>query len=120
MCLCRHVIAHHFLFRTRLIYHHQASRRLIPLFDRVLIKRVQASTKTAGGLLLPETGSKLNEGIVVAVGPGIRSKDGDLIKPCVAEGDNVMLPEYGGNNVKIDNDEFILYRETDLLGVLKK
>ncbi|WIA12997.1 hypothetical protein OEZ86_006295 [Tetradesmus obliquus] len=95
------------------------ARRLIPLLDRVLIERIIAPTKSAGGVLLPESAvPKVNEGVVLAVGPGRRNKDGDLIPVGVKEGDKVLLPEYGGSLVKMDNKELFLYRDEDILGVL--
>ena len=93
----------------------------MPLFDRVLVRRVVAQTKTAGGLLLPEASqSKLNQAVVVSVGSGGRDRDGRTIAPSVAEGDTVLLPEYGGNNIKLDGEEYTLFREADILGVLKQ
>lgn len=84
----------------------------------MLIKRVEPPTKSAGGLLLPEAAqSTLNEGVVMAVGPGARAKDGSLIPLGVKEGDRVLLPEYGGNAVKLDKVEFLMYRDDDLLAV---
>lgn len=95
-------------------------RRLVPLLDRVLVEKVQAATRTAGGVLLPETAvSKVNEGLVVAVGPGRRNKDGDLLPVGVKEGDKVLLPEYGGSQVKLGDKELYLYRDEELLGILK-
>ncbi|KAL6752880.1 chaperonin 10-like protein, partial [Haematococcus lacustris] len=68
-----------------------AARKLIPLLDRVLVEKVQAVTKTSGGLLLPETAlPKVNEGLVLAVGPGRRGKDGDVVPVSVKEGDKVL------------------------------
>ncbi|KAG2442652.1 hypothetical protein HXX76_002736 [Chlamydomonas incerta] len=97
-----------------------AARRLIPLLDRVLIDKVQAVSKTAGGVLLPESVTqKVNEGIVVAVGPGRRNKDGDLLPTGVKEGDKVLLPEYGGSQIKLGDKELYLYRDEELLGILK-
>ena len=87
----------------------------------MLVRRVVPATKTAGGLLLPEASqSKLNQAVVVSVGTGGRDRDGKTIAPSVKEGDNVLLPEYGGNAIKLDGEEFTLYREADLLGVLKQ
>lgn len=97
----------------------QASRRIIPLLDRVLVQRVVAPTKTSGGVLLPDKAAvKLNEGLVVEVGPGVRSKEGSLIPPSVKKGEKVLLPEYGGNAVKVGDQEFYLYRNEDILAVL--
>jgi len=96
------------------------SKRLLPLFDRVLIRRFVPATKTSGGILLPESQqSKIPEGTVVAVGPG-RRENGQLIEPSVKAGDRVLLPEYGGTSVKIDAEELTLFRETDILAILKE
>lgn len=75
----------------------QSSRKLLPLFDRILIRRVLPQTRTAGGLLLPESSqTKLNEGVVVAVGPGNRNpQTGAIVPVAVKTGDSVLLPEYG-------------------------
>lgn len=94
-------------------------RRLIPLLDRVLVERIVAPTKSAGGVLLPESAvPKVNEGVVLAVGPGRRTKDGTLLPPSVKEGDKVLLPEYGGALVKMDNKELFLFRDEEILGIL--
>ena len=98
----------------------QAARRLIPLLDRVLVKRIEPPTKSIGGILLPESSqSKLNEGMVIACGPGRRDKDGALIPMGVKIDDKVLLPQYGGNEVTIDDEDVVLFRDEDILGVLK-
>lgn len=95
-------------------------RRLIPLLDRVLIERIVAPTKSAGGVLLPDSAvSKVNEGVVLAVGPGRRTRDGDVVTPSVKEGDKVLLPEFGGSMVKLNDKELFLYRDDELLGILE-
>jgi chaperonin GroES len=77
--------------------------------------------QTAGGILLPEApGSKKNEGEVVAVGPGALNPQGERIPPSVSVGDNVLLPEYGGHTVKLGEEEFLLVRDEDILGVLER
>merc|ERR1711872_925147 len=92
-------------------------RALVPLFDRVLVRRLVAETSTKGGILLPESSvSKLNEGTVVAVGTGARDSRGNIISPSVAVGDAVLLPEYGGTKLQIDDQELVLFRESELLG----
>ncbi|XP_024391810.1 10 kDa chaperonin, mitochondrial [Physcomitrium patens] len=99
-----------------------AARRLKPLLDRVLVEKVVPPTVSAGGILLPETTTKVNSGVVVATGPGAKSKDGTLIPCDVKSGDTVLLPEYGGTPVKLqgqEGKEFLLYRNDDLLGVLQ-
>merc|ERR1712087_365990 len=98
-----------------------AARRLIPLLDRVLVKRIEPPTKSIGGILLPDSAqTKLNEGVVVAVGPGRRDKEGTLLPMGVKVDDKVLLPQYGGNEVEIQEEEFTLFRDDDILGVLKE
>jgi len=92
--------------------------RLIPLFDRILISKSKQENKTLGGLILPES-AKFNEGLVVAVGPGARNKDGNHIAPAVKAGDKVLLSDFGGSEIKLDGKEYALYREEDILGILK-
>jgi chaperonin GroES len=92
----------------------------VPLLDRVLIEKAVASKKSAGGVLLPESAqSKLNEGVVVSVGPGGRATDGSIIPMSVSAGDSVLLPEYGGSKVVIDGKDMFLYRDDDLLGKIE-
>ncbi|XP_060517501.1 10 kDa heat shock protein, mitochondrial [Cylas formicarius] len=94
-----------------------AIKRLIPLFDRVLIKKADAVTKTKGGIVIPEKAQgKILHGTVVAVGPGARKEDGSHVPVAVKVGEQVLLPEYGGTKVEVeDNVEYHLYRETDIL-----
>jgi len=96
-------------------------KKLLPLADRVLIKRVLPVTKTAGGILLPESNvSKNHEGEVLATGPGFRSRDGELVPVPVAVGDKVLLPEYGGLPIKIDGEELFLFRSDEILAKFSK
>lgn len=98
-----------------------AARKLIPLLDRVLVRRVEPATKSIGGIILPESSqSKLNEGMVIACGPGRRDKDGELLPMGVSVGAKVLLPQYGGNEVTIDDEELVLFRDDDILGMLKE
>jgi len=95
--------------------------RFLPLFDRVLIRRIAAETKTAGGVLLPETAqSKTNLGNVVAVGSGLRTADGKVLPLPVSVGDEVVLPEFGGQKLTLDNEDFLLVRDSEIVGVLQK
>ncbi|BDA43854.1 probable 10 kDa heat shock protein, mitochondrial [Coccomyxa sp. Obi] len=98
------------------------AKRLIPLLDRVLVEKLQPATKTAGGILLPETAvSKMSEGKVIATGPGRRNlQNGETIPVSVTEGQTVLLPEYGGTTVKLGEKELTLYRDEELLGVLQE
>lgn len=97
------------------------AKRLIPLFDRVLVQKIAQKTVSSGGVLLPEAAgaSKLNSGKVIGVGPGKVSKNGNVIPVCVKEGDTVLLPEYGGTSVKLGEEEFHLFHDDDILGILK-
>nr|VDC65740.1 unnamed protein product [Brassica rapa] len=83
-------------------------KRLIPTFNRILVQRVIQPAKTESGILLPEKASKLNSGRVIAVGPGSRDKDGKLIPVSVKEGDTVLLPEYGGTQVKLGEKDITM------------
>ncbi|XP_076663099.1 10 kDa heat shock protein, mitochondrial [Andrena cerasifolii] len=97
-----------------------AIKRLVPLFDRVLIQRAEAVTKTKGGIVLPEKAqAKVLQGTVVAIGPGQRNDKGQHIPLSVKVGDVVLLPEYGGTKVELeDNKELHLFREADILAKL--
>jgi chaperonin GroES len=74
--------------------------------------------QTAGGILLPDSGKKTNEGEVVSVGPGAVGRDGKLLPVHVAAGDRVLLPEYGGHTIKVGDEELHLYRDEDILAKL--
>jgi chaperonin GroES len=87
-------------------------RSLVPLLDRVLVQRIKAETRTAGGIYLPESSVKeLNEAKVLAVGPGALGKDGQRMAMSVKEGDKVLIPQYGGSPVKVGEEEFSLFRD---------
>lgn len=92
------------------------STKLEPLFDRVLVKKIEAEAQTKGGIMLPENQTKTHDGTVVAVGAGARSRDGGVHKPVLKVGDKVMLPEYGGNKVDISGETHYVYRESDIIG----
>lgn len=94
-----------------------AIKRLIPLFDRVLVERFAKETTTKGGIVLPDRSNvKVLNATVVAVGQGARNQSGDLVPCSVKPGDKVLLPEYGGNKIEIDNKEYYLFRESDIMG----
>jgi len=91
-----------------------------PLHDRVVIRRLNAEEKTAGGIIIPDTAQeKPQEGEVVAVGPGARGEDGKLHAPDVKPGDRVLFGKWSGNEVKLDGEELIIMKESDLMGVLE-
>ncbi|XP_078050125.1 10 kDa heat shock protein, mitochondrial [Augochlora pura] len=98
-----------------------AIKRLVPLFDRVLIQRAEAVTKTKGGIVLPEKAqAKVLQGTVVAIGPGQRNEKGEHVPLSIKVGDVVLLPEYGGTKVEVeDNKELHLFRESDILAKLE-
>ena len=90
-----------------------------PLGDRVLVKRVEEEEKTKGGIIIPDTAKeKPQEGEVVAVGPGARDEDGDYIKPELNVGDRILVGKWSGSEVKIDGQDLIIMKESDVLGVL--
>ncbi|CAF1001989.1 unnamed protein product [Brachionus calyciflorus] len=94
-----------------------AVKRLIPLFDRVLVERFAKQTTTKGGIVLPDKSTKnVLNATVVAVGPGGRNQQGEFVPCSVKPGDKVLLPEYGGNKLEIDNKEYYLFRDSDILG----
>ncbi|XP_066597751.1 10 kDa heat shock protein, mitochondrial [Prorops nasuta] len=97
------------------------AKRLIPLFDRVLVQRAEAVTKTKGGIVIPEKAqAKVLKGTVIAVGPGSRNDKGENVPLSIKIGDVVLLPEYGGTKVELEeNKEFHLFRETDILAKLE-
>uniref|UniRef100_A0A0N5APW8 10 kDa heat shock protein, mitochondrial n=1 Tax=Syphacia muris TaxID=451379 RepID=A0A0N5APW8_9BILA len=92
-------------------------RSFTPLFDRVLVERFAPEVKTKGGILLPEKSQgKVLEATVVATGPGARNEKGDLLPMSVKVGDHVLLPEYGGTKVIVEEKEYHIFRESDILG----
>ncbi|HKA86422.1 MAG TPA: co-chaperone GroES [Haliangiales bacterium] len=91
-----------------------------PLYDRVLVKRLESEEKTAGGLFIPDTAKeKPIEARVVAVGSGKILDDGSLRKPEVKAGDRVLFAKYSGSEVKLDGEEHLILREEDILAVLE-
>jgi chaperonin GroES len=90
-----------------------------PLHDRVVVKRVEQEEKTKGGIIIPDTAKeKPQEGEVIAVGPGGRNEDGDLIPLDVKAGDRVLFGKWSGTEVKIDGEDLLIMKESDLLGVI--
>jgi chaperonin GroES len=90
-----------------------------PLHDRVVVKRIDAEEKTAGGIIIPDTvKEKPQQGEVIAVGPGGRDEAGKLIPIDVEAGDRVLFGKWSGTEVKIDGDEYLIMKESDIMGVL--
>jgi chaperonin GroES len=98
----------------------ELAMKIRPLYDRVLVKRVDEAQKTAGGLYIPDTAKeKPIEAKIVAVGQGKRLDDGTLRAPSVKVGDKVLFAKYSGTEVKIDGEEHLIMREDDILAVLE-
>ena len=90
-----------------------------PLHDRVLIRRVEAEEKTAGGIIIPDTAKeKPMEGEVVAVGPGARGEDGKIQALDVKTGDRVLFGKWSGTEVKIDGEDLMIMKESDIMGII--
>jgi chaperonin GroES len=90
-----------------------------PLGDRVVIRRVEEEAKTKGGIIIPDNAKeKPQEGAVVSVGPGARDEDGKRIAIDVAAGDRILFGKWSGSEVKIDGEELLIMKESDILGVL--
>ncbi|XP_028847585.1 10 kDa heat shock protein, mitochondrial [Denticeps clupeoides] len=94
-----------------------AFRKFLPMFDRVLVERLAAETVTKGGIMLPEKSQgKVLQATVVAVGPGAVNPKGSVLPVSVKVGDKVLLPEYGGTKVILDDKDYFLFRDGDILG----
>jgi chaperonin GroES len=90
-----------------------------PLHDRVLVRRVKADEKTAGGIIIPDTAKeKPQEGEVVAAGSGTRSDDGKVTPLDVKKGDKILFGKWSGSEVTIDGEELIIMKESDILGIV--
>ncbi len=91
-----------------------------PLHDRVLVKRVKEEEKTKGGIIIPDTAQeKPQEGEVVAVGPGARDEDGERIEMDVKVGDRILFGKWSGTEVKVDGEELLIMKESDIMGVIE-
>ena len=91
-----------------------------PLHDRVLVKRIDGEDKTAGGIIIPDSAQeKPMEGKVISVGPGTRGDDGKLVPLDVKSGDRVLFGKWSGTEIKVDGDELLIMKESDIMGVLK-
>jgi len=90
-----------------------------PLHDRVVVKRVEAEQKTAGGIIIPGTAQeKPQEGEIVAVGPGARDDKGALVALTVKPGDKVLFGKWSGTEVKVDGEDLLIMKESDILGII--
>jgi chaperonin GroES len=90
-----------------------------PLHDRVVVRRIEAEEKSVGGIIIPDTAKeKPSQGEVIAVGPGGRDESGKLIPIDVKEGDRVLFGKWSGTEVKIDGQELLIMKETDIMGII--
>ena len=96
------------------------ARKIQPLHDRILVKRLEEQEIKKGGIIIPDTAKeKPQEGEVIAVGPGKRDEQGKLIPLDVKAGDKILFGKYSGSEVKLGDEEYLIMREEDVLGILK-
>jgi chaperonin GroES len=96
-----------------------AKLKFRPLHDRVVVKRIEPDEKTKGGIIIPDTAKeKPQEGEIVAVGPGGRDENGKLITMDVKAGDRILFGKWSGTEVKIDGDELLIMKESDIMGII--
>jgi len=92
-----------------------------PLHDRLVVRRIEADEKTAGGIIIPDTAKeKPAEGEVVAVGPGARNDKGEIVALDVKPGDHVLFGKWSGTEVKIDGNDLLIMKESDILGIIER
>ena len=90
-----------------------------PLHDRVLVRRIEAAEKTAGGIIIPDTAKeKPQEGEIVSVGSGTRSEDGTVVPLDVKAGDKILFGKWSGSEVKLDGEDLLIMKEADILGIV--
>jgi len=91
-----------------------------PLHDRVVVRRLNAEEKTAGGIIIPDTAKeKPMEGEVIAVGPGARNEQGQIVPLDVKAGDRILFGKWSGTEVKLDGEELLIMKETDIMGIVE-
>ena len=91
-----------------------------PLHDRVVVRRIEEDTKTSGGIIIPDTAKeKPMQGEIIAVGPGARDETGKINPLDVKKGDRVLFGKWSGTEVKIDGDEYLIMKESDILGIVE-
>jgi chaperonin GroES len=92
-----------------------------PLHDRVVVKRVDEDTKTAGGIIIPDSAQeKPQQGEIIAAGPGARNEEGKIVPLDVKKGDKILFGKWSGTEVKIDGKELLIMKESDIMGILEK
>jgi chaperonin GroES len=96
-----------------------AKTKFRPLHDRVVVKRIDAEEKSKGGIIIPDTAQeKPSQGEVIAVGPGGRDEAGKIIKPDVKAGDRVLFGKWSGTEVKLEGEDLLIMKESDIMGVI--
>lgn len=91
-----------------------------PLSDRILVRRVDADEQVKGGIIIPDTAQETpQEAEVVAVGPGKRNKNGDVIAPAVKSGEKILIGKYSGTEIEVDGDDYVIVNEDDVLGIIQ-
>lgn len=91
-----------------------------PLHDRVVVKRLESDTKTKGGIIIPDSAKeKPQEGEVIAVGPGARDEAGKVVALDVKSGDRILFGKWSGTEVKIDGEDFLIMKESDIMGIIE-
>ena len=96
-----------------------AKTKFRPLHDRVVVKRIDAEEKSKGGIIIPDTAQeKPSQGEVIAVGPGGRDEAGKIIEPDVKAGDRVLFGKWSGTEVKLDGEDLLIMKESDIMGVI--
>ncbi len=94
--------------------------KIRPLNDRILVRRLEEEEKTAGGIIIPDSAKeKPAEGKIIAVGPGKLNDNGDRVAMDVKDGDSILFSKYGGTDVKIDGEDYLIMREDDVLGIIE-
>ena len=92
-----------------------------PLHDRVVVKRLESDQKTKGGIIIPDTAKvKPQEGVIIAVGPGARDESGKIVALDVKAGDRILFGKWSGTEVKIDGEDFLIMKESDIMGIIEK
>ncbi|MGF9762827.1 co-chaperone GroES [Microvirga sp. 0TCS3.31] len=95
--------------------------KFCPLHDRIVVRRIEAEQKSAGGIIIPDTAKeKPQQGEVIAVGPGARNEQGQLVPLDVKAGDTVLFGKWSGTEVKIDGEDLLIMKESDIMGVLEE
>ncbi|TPJ37242.1 co-chaperone GroES [Mesorhizobium sp. B2-8-3] len=92
-----------------------------PLHDRILVRRIEADEKTAGGIIIPDTAKeKPSEGEVIAVGSGVRDDGGKLVEPDVKVGDRILFGKWSGTEIKLNGEDLLIMKESDVMGVIEQ